>query len=114
MAKLYSNENFPIPVVDELRRLGHDVLTIQETGQSNQAFTDEAVLKFAISKKRAVITLNRKHFIRLHRENSEHSGIIVCSFNPNFNNHALQIHNIISNEINLDGKLLRINRTQKI
>ena len=25
MAKLRSNENFPIPVVEELRRLGHDV-----------------------------------------------------------------------------------------
>lgn len=94
--------------------MAHDVLTIQETGQSNQAFTDEAVLKFAISRKRAVITLNRKHFIRLHRRSSQHSGIIVCSFNPDFNNLALQIHNIISNEINIDGKLLQINRTQKI
>jgi hypothetical protein len=24
MARLYSNENFPLPVVEELRRLGHD------------------------------------------------------------------------------------------
>lgn len=32
MARLYSNENFPLQVVEELRRLGHDVLTIQETG----------------------------------------------------------------------------------
>jgi hypothetical protein len=35
MARLYSNEHFPFPVVEELRRLGHDVLTIQETGQAN-------------------------------------------------------------------------------
>jgi hypothetical protein len=34
MAKLYSNENFPLPVVEELRQLGHDVLTIQETGKA--------------------------------------------------------------------------------
>lgn len=27
MALLYSNENFPRRVVEELRRLGHDVLT---------------------------------------------------------------------------------------
>jgi hypothetical protein len=27
MARLYSNENFPLPVVEELRRLGHEVLT---------------------------------------------------------------------------------------
>ena len=29
MARLYANENFPLPVVNELRRLGHDVLTTQ-------------------------------------------------------------------------------------
>jgi hypothetical protein len=37
MARLYSNENFPLPVVEKLRELGHDVLTIQETGMSDQA-----------------------------------------------------------------------------
>ena len=31
MARLYSNENFLQPVVDELRRWGHDVLTVLET-----------------------------------------------------------------------------------
>ena len=42
MARLYSNENFPLPVVEELRRLGHSVLTIQETGKANQAVPDES------------------------------------------------------------------------
>jgi len=37
VARMYSNENFPLPVVEELRRLGHDVLTIQETGKAGQA-----------------------------------------------------------------------------
>ena len=27
MAKLYTNENVPLPVAEELRRLGHDVMT---------------------------------------------------------------------------------------
>jgi len=30
MARLYSNENFPLPVVERLRALGQDVLTTQE------------------------------------------------------------------------------------
>ena len=34
MASLYSNENFPKRVVDELRRLGHDVLTSYEAGRA--------------------------------------------------------------------------------
>jgi hypothetical protein len=43
MARLYSNENFPLPVVHRLRTLGHDVLTIQEAGgrvsRCQQAFS---------------------------------------------------------------------------
>ena len=37
MAGLYSNENFPLPVVERLRALGHDVLTLQEAGKADQA-----------------------------------------------------------------------------
>ncbi len=31
MARLYANENFPLPVVEELRRLGHDAVTVAKT-----------------------------------------------------------------------------------
>jgi len=43
MARLYANENFPLPAVKELRRLGHDVLTSYESGQVGQAKPDEKV-----------------------------------------------------------------------
>jgi predicted nuclease of predicted toxin-antitoxin system len=59
MVSLYSNENFPKRVVDELRRLGHDVLTSYEAGLANQKIPDDQVLQFAISQNRAVLTLNR-------------------------------------------------------
>jgi hypothetical protein len=62
MARLYANENFPLAVVEELRRLGHDVLTIQETGKAGQQTADEEVLKAAAADGRIVLTLNRKHF----------------------------------------------------
>jgi Domain of unknown function (DUF5615) len=48
MARLYANENFPLPVATELRHLGHEVLTIVETGQAGQAVPDEQVLALAI------------------------------------------------------------------
>ena len=92
MAKLYSNENFPLPVVEELRRLGHDILTIQETGKAEQSFPDEAVLSFAAENERAVLTINRKHFVRLHKKQPNHQGIIVCSFDPDFISQAKRIH----------------------
>ena len=68
MARFYSNENFPIPVVHELRALGHDVVTIQEQGRAGEAVPDPEVLEFAVSMSRAVLTLNRRDFIRLHQQ----------------------------------------------
>ena len=66
MTRLYANENFPLPVVEELRRLGHDVLTTYEADKAGQSVPDEAVLAFACADSRVLLTLNRKHFIRLH------------------------------------------------
>ena len=110
MASLYSNENFPFPVVLKLRALGHDVLTIQEMGKADQALPDTEVLAFAIRERRAVITLNRLHFIRLHRSQPEHAGIFVCSFDPDFEAQAKRIHQALSGQSSLAGQLLRINR----
>ena len=41
---LYADENFPLRVVEELRRLGHDVLTALEDGRANQSITDNDLL----------------------------------------------------------------------
>lgn len=113
MARLYSNENFPLPAVEELRRLGHDVLTIQETGKAGQATPDEDVLAFAISEKRILLTINRKHFIRLHNQEAKHSGIIVCTFDPDFDALAQRINESLETNKTLEGKLIRINRPAK-
>jgi hypothetical protein len=110
MARLYTNENSPLPVVETLRKLGHDVLTIQETGKGGQAAPDEAVLEFACSEKRALVTLNRKHFIRLHALKPDHFGIIVCSFDPDFEGFARRIDKIIQEQKELAGQLIRVNR----
>ena len=96
MLKLYSNENFPLPVVKELRKLGYDVLTIQETGMACQSLSDEKLLKFSSEKERALLTFNRKHFIALHKKIPDHNGIIVCSFDLNFRGLTQRIHQNIS------------------
>ena len=38
MNRFLADENLPLPVVAELRSLGHDVMTLQETGKGNQQF----------------------------------------------------------------------------
>jgi len=110
MARLYGNENFPLPVVDELRRLDHDVLTATEAGRIGQAWPDQAVLGFAIAEGRAVLTLNRKHFVRLHGVQPEHAGIVVCTVDPDFLGQAARIHAAIAGQQGLSGQLLRVNR----
>lgn len=110
MARLYANENFPLPVVEELRRLGHDVLTTPDAGNAGKALPDEAVLDFAVAHKRILITLNRKHFIRLHSLNNNHYGIIVCTIDPAFAAQAHRVHEALESSAPMDGKLLRVNR----
>jgi hypothetical protein len=78
VARLYANENFAFPVIEELRRRGHDAVTVAETGKANQKMSDDQVLEFAISDERAVLTFNRKHFFRLHRQRPDHQGIVAC------------------------------------
>jgi len=110
MAHFYANENFPMPIVEELRRLGHDTLTSHESGRSNQSIPDEEVLSFALNEERALLTLNRKHFIQLHKKRPDHAGIIVCSFDADFVALARRIHAAVSSESSLSGRLIRVNR----
>lgn len=110
MARLYSNENFPLPVVAALRQYGHDVLTIQETGQANQEIPDDVVLRTATAERRIVLTINRKDFIRLHRHNTEHAGIIVCTADSDFLRQAQRIHEAIQAIASFDRQLIRVNR----
>lgn len=73
MRWLYADENFPLPAVEELRRLGCDVLTMSEDGTANQSVLDAEVLSTATEKHRALLTTNRRHFIQLHRQQPDHS-----------------------------------------
>lgn len=82
MAAFYADENFRYPVVEALRRLGHDVLTCQEAGRAGQSIEDDEVLADATALERVVLTQNRKHFIRLHQRGQDHRGIVVCTYDP--------------------------------
>ena len=66
MASLYADENFNGKVVQLLLQFGHDVLTAHEAGKAGQGIEDPDVLAHAISLQRAVLTHNRKHFVKLH------------------------------------------------
>ena len=112
MARFYADEHFPLAVVEFLRAMGHDVLTVQGAGNANLGIPDENVLAFAISQERAILTWNRQHFVRLHRVQPEHTGIIVCSKDINWERQAMRINEAISSLETLKGQLIRVYRPQ--
>ena len=110
MARLLADENFPLPVTEQLRALGHDVATLEELGKSDQRLSDEGVLELAIEQRRAVLTLNRRHFIRLHDVVPAHAGVVVCSFDLDFTGQAHRIAEALDAAASVAGRLFRINR----
>ena len=54
MARLYADENFPLPIVKLLRLAGHDVLTTEEAGNSGLGIPDQDVLAYAVRNERAI------------------------------------------------------------
>jgi hypothetical protein len=108
MALLYADENFPHAVVEELRRLGHDVVTVQEAGQHGA--DDPAVLAVASAAGRAVLTFNRWHFHKLHAASSAHAGIVTCTKDDNAAALAQRIHQAIVPLPMLAGLLIRVVR----
>lgn len=110
MTRLYADENFPMAGVAELRRLGHDLLTMAEAGVAGLGMSDPDVLEAARRDARALITLNRRHFIRLHQERPDHCGIVVCTFDPDFIGQAGRIHEALQGAGDISGQLLRVNR----
>jgi hypothetical protein len=113
VARLYSNENFPAPVVEGLRLLGHDVVSILERGRAEEGVPDAEVLALATTEDRAVLTINRRDFIRLHKQSSQHAGIIACTADTDFSSQAQRIHAAIQAAGDLHGQLVRVNRPRK-
>jgi hypothetical protein len=110
MARLHADEDFVYPVVEQLRVLGHDVLTVQEASQGNQKTPDQSVLAFAVGLGRAILTFNRLHFIRLHQKVQPHAGIVVCTRDADVAGLAGRIDRALVNCPVLDNQLVRINR----
>jgi predicted nuclease of predicted toxin-antitoxin system len=111
MARLFADENFPIAVTVALRALGHDVLTAHEAGRANQGIPDDEVLAWATTQGRAVVTLNRRDFHRLHAASPNHAGIITCTRDDaNPVPPAARIHAAVNAAASLAGALLRVVR----
>lgn len=108
MASLYADEDFHYGVVERLRQLGHDVLTVQEAGRSSGG--DPQVLADASAAGRTVLTHNRWDFERLHRRDPNHAGIISATLDDDLDALAARIDQAITAAGPLAGQHIRVNR----
>ncbi len=110
MVELYSDENFPLEIVRQLRQLRYDVLTSYEAGQANQGIPDNAVLAFAAQNQRVLITLNRDDFLTLHQSGIFHTGIIICKDDRDYLRQSQVLHLCLSENLELTNRLIRIKK----
>ena len=110
--RLYTNENFPVPAAERLRALGHDVRTIFDDGLGNRSVSDLDLLARSVAQARALVTLNRSDFKRLHAQDQNHCGIVTCTPDTDLDAPADRIHERISNVLDLARQLIAVTRPQ--
>ncbi len=108
MAQLFADEDFPCPVVEALRGLGHDVLTTVEAGLAGVGTDDSAILAEATRLGRVVLTMNRRDYIAMHLAGVAHAGIIACKKDDDVAAFARRIHDAIAAMPDVAGQLIRI------
>ena len=110
MTRLFADEDFPLPVVAELRALGHDVLTTLDAGLAGVGTPDPDILAEATRLGRAVLTANRGDFARLHRADPTHAGVIGCTRDADVVALAARIHAAVVGLATLVGQHIVIRR----
>ena len=100
-------------MVKMLKELGYTVITSYEAGQANQGIRDEEVLNYATQKSLAVITFNRDDFIKLHNNGVQHSGIIVCKTDRDYQGQIKCLHDYLQTQATLINRSIRIKKQQK-
>jgi predicted nuclease of predicted toxin-antitoxin system len=108
MAVFYADENFDYGVVERLRAMGHDVLTVQEAGE--QGRDDARVLERATADGRCVLTFDRADFKRLHRLHPTHAGIVTCTRDNGRDALTARIDQAAQAAAPLAGQHIRVNR----
>ena len=109
MARFLADENVPRQVCEELRNLGHDLVTADEAGVANQRIPDQQLLDLAFEQHRILLTFDRRDFLRLHNAGARHLGIIICTFDPEFQRQASRIHESLT-DWRGHRELVRVNR----
>ncbi len=72
---LVDEDSLAKPLVNRLRKAGHDILTVNEAGLTSSS--DDVVLDYARVDGRVLLTHNCDDFEALHEEDPNHPGILA-------------------------------------
>jgi uncharacterized protein with PIN domain len=72
------NENLSDEIAQRLRMNGVDVVSSHETGMDTK--DDDAQMQFAVSQGRAIVTINKKDFVRIDAKYKVNGWDIMASF----------------------------------
>jgi predicted nuclease of predicted toxin-antitoxin system len=88
--RLLIDEMYPPAIAEQLRKAGHDVVSIQDDPET-RALDDSAVCDLALSAGRAVVTENAADFLRILRYRAgtgEPAPVLVVTSNRSFPRHS--------------------------
>lgn len=74
--KFLADENVDVPAVKALKKLGVDIVSVQELDKISQP--DEGILDFCKENKRAIVTSD-SDYLRLHAKGARHAGIVYLT-----------------------------------
>ncbi len=109
MALLLTDQDFRGQILRELELAGHDILLPFDLGWTHVKVDDAKVLERAAAEQRILLTHNGWDFVKLHRQSSKHSGIIVCSQHPDWRILARNLQQALTAIKSMDGQLIRVN-----
>jgi hypothetical protein len=80
--RIYTDEDVPPQLAEQLQRRGYDAISCREAGNHNQALRDDWQLQWATEQGRAILVFNVAHFLRLDSlwklQGQSHAGIIMA------------------------------------
>ena len=114
LARLYADEDSVAGCRGVLRRLGHDMLTVQEAGRADQGISDSLVLVDATNDKRAILTHNHAISNACIAKLKLHQGIISCTHDRP-DRPACSTHQFCDRQVRkIDEQFIRIVRPSAI
>ena len=107
--RLLANENIPLPSVQALRRVGHDVVSISERFPG---IPDEEVVRIARAENRIVVTFDRDYGELVFRRGLPvPAGILYLRFSPSMPEEvAAYVLRLVETGIALEGRFTTADR----